>query len=355
VAAGDAEGNNAGSDTSAPGTSTQDNITSAAFVDAAEAGGYDLNPAASGALDGNGDPVSATDIEDVSNTDTIGALAIVGAATVEATAPDGADFGDTASTIATLGAAAADGVDLGDAAAVEGVLGAAGADGAVFGDSATAEVTVEAAAADGVALGDTAAAQGVLGAAASDGATFGDSGVVEALLEALAADGLLCGDSAVAALAVIEATCADGIVLGDSTAVVAVLLATAPDGVVLGDPASVALAGILSIRDRIMRNVEASLESIALARGFDNDVAGVLRVPGGGFTVHGYPFIVLRETDTEEQSVLEGNVDELQGDLQVEIGLWVRDHSAPPTAANSLLMDVERALMHDCSWTWSVR
>lgn len=69
-------GYNATGDATAPGTTVEQNISDP-FVDSTGAA-YDLNPTSGSALDGNGQPVNATDAEGNTNTDTIGALALEG-------------------------------------------------------------------------------------------------------------------------------------------------------------------------------------------------------------------------------------------------------------------------------------
>lgn len=104
---------------------------------------------------------------------------------------------------------------------------------------------------------------------------------------------------------------------------------------------------LLDVRERVMRNVEATLRSIALANGFDHDVAVVLRVDDVGFNLDAYPAILIREADTQEGQTEQGREARQDNLLELELGLWIRDEEAPPEVANAFLLDVQRAMMAD--------
>jgi len=105
---------------------------------------------------------------------------------------------------------------------------------------------------------------------------------------------------------------------------------------------------LLTIRERILRNLQATLESIQTANGFDHDMGEVHRVDRLGFRLRRYPAALIREVRADEAETLRGATDYQDPQLSVELGLWIRDFDeAPASDANALLMDVERALMVD--------
>lgn len=102
-----------------------------------------------------------------------------------------------------------------------------------------------------------------------------------------------------------------------------------------------------TIPERVLLNIEATLDSIAVANGFDHDVVEVSRIDEFGPMFEAYPSISIAEGRGSDSVLLTSSVDRVAGTLDVEIALWVRKDATRATVANALLKDVERALMVD--------
>lgn len=112
--------------------------------------------------------------------------------------------------------------------------------------------------------------------------------------------------------------------------------------------ASVAAAVFLTVRERILLNLEATLESIQVANGFDHDLVEVHRVDRLGISLKRYPAALIREIAADEGETLSGTTGYTDSTLRIEVGLWTRDFSeVSASEVNALLLDVERALMVD--------
>jgi hypothetical protein len=106
----------------------------------------------------------------------------------------------------------------------------------------------------------------------------------------------------------------------------------------------------MTVRESILQNLKTTLEGISTANGYDNDIAGVQRWRQSGNSLLNVPCIVINAGPEEKEPVPNPFT---TCKLTVYLDVWMRqdaaDLQATDTLLNSLLGDVEKALMQDIS------
>lgn len=103
-----------------------------------------------------------------------------------------------------------------------------------------------------------------------------------------------------------------------------------------------------SIREYILQNIKSTLEQVTEANGYNNTIASVQRFMQNGNTFESIPCVVIAEAPETKRPEPNPNFTCL---LTVDILIYTRqeesDTTATGTILNSLLADVEKALMVD--------
>jgi len=104
----------------------------------------------------------------------------------------------------------------------------------------------------------------------------------------------------------------------------------------------------MTVRESILENLRTTLSGITVANGYDNDIASVQRWRQSGNSLLNVPCIVIN-AGPEEKEPVPNHFTTCK--VTVYLDVWMRQDAADPQATdtllNSLLGDVEKALMQD--------
>jgi hypothetical protein len=104
----------------------------------------------------------------------------------------------------------------------------------------------------------------------------------------------------------------------------------------------------MTIRENILENLKTTLESISIASGYHNDIASVQRWRQSGNSLVAVPCIVINAGPEEKEPAPNPFT---TCKLTVYLDAWIRqaqdDPQSTDTLLNSLLGDIEKALMLD--------
>jgi hypothetical protein len=104
----------------------------------------------------------------------------------------------------------------------------------------------------------------------------------------------------------------------------------------------------MTVRENILQDLKTTLEGISIASGYHNDIASVQRWRQSGNSLLNVPCIVINAGPEEKEPVPNPFT---TCKFTVYLDVWMRQDSSDPQATdtllNSLLGDVEKALMQD--------
>ncbi len=104
----------------------------------------------------------------------------------------------------------------------------------------------------------------------------------------------------------------------------------------------------MTVRESILQNLKTALETISTANGYHNDIANVQRWRQSGNSLLAVPCIVINAGPEEKEPIPNPFT---TCKFTVYLDVWMRQDSSDPQATdtllNSLLGDVEKALIQD--------
>ncbi|PIV38946.1 MAG: hypothetical protein COS29_05240 [Candidatus Omnitrophica bacterium CG02_land_8_20_14_3_00__42_8] len=104
----------------------------------------------------------------------------------------------------------------------------------------------------------------------------------------------------------------------------------------------------MTVRESILENLKITLETVSIANGYHNDIASVQRWRQSGNSLVAVPCIVINAGPEEKEPVPDPFT---TCKFTVYLDVWMRQDAADPQATdtllNSLLGDIEKALMLD--------
>lgn len=105
-----------------------------------------------------------------------------------------------------------------------------------------------------------------------------------------------------------------------------------------------------TIREKILANIKTTLEGISIANGYNNDIAGVERWKQHGNSLREVPCIIINGGPEDKEA---GPNPLVSCKFTAYLDIWIRqdkeDVNPTDSILNSLLGDVEKAMMVDCT------